>query len=211
MVDYHLQSTLIEPFLSNPLHSRDASGDESLFPASTLSPRSDYESSSDVTSLLLTARSTTPTNLLEQSGFGLSGSYTNARESAGLGKWTKCSTLGIPSGTSSRILGKESPWPQNFHLEQNSNTFTPTPFESVCSQISRTPSPGISKVLLSLSDHSLARPCTPNASTLYKNTKTHCNPSELGQQTYDECVVSECCESDHLLVFLRFNSSSFKS
>lgn len=201
MVDYQIPTKFSAPFSANSFHLRDdfvalnASGDESVFPASTLSPRSDYASSSDVTSLMLTARSASPTNLFEEDGISLSASGTSAKVSDNHVKWTKDSTfpnLPLANKTSPKMLETVTPQLTNYFSEQHSTMFMPITAESVCggAQRSRTPSPGISKMLLSLSDHVLERPCTPNASTLYKNTKTHCNPSELGQQTYDECMVS---------------------
>lgn len=196
MMDYQPPPTFTMPSLANSLHLKDAalnaSGDESVFPASTLSAHSDYDSSSDITSLLLTARSASPTNVLEESGFGLSTSHTGAFGE--VENWTKHDTFpNLPrnNSTSPNNLDIQvTSQPTNFFLEQSSTLFMPIPIESVHSQRSRTPSPGISKMLLSLSVHPVERPCTPNASTLYRNTKTHCNPSELGQQTYDECMVS---------------------
>ena len=54
----------------------------------------------------------------------------------------------------------------------------------------RAASPGITKMLASLEDHPPERPCTPTASTLYRNTEVHCNPSWLGRCTFEECMVS---------------------
>ena len=167
MVDYQIPTNFTSPLLANTGHLRDSasniSGDESVFPASTLSIHSDLESSSDITSLLLTARSTSPTTLLDGSGtFHASfGDKDASWETVDLEKSIKHSDTDLtPLGT------------------------------TVNSQRSRTPSPGISKMLLSLSDHPVERPCSPSASSLYRNTNTHCNPSELGQRTYDECMVS---------------------
>ena len=200
-MDYQIPTKFYAPFSANSLHLRDdfvalnASGDESVFPASTLSPRSDYDSSSDMTSLMLTARSASPTNLFEEDNFSLSASRTGAKVSDNHVKWTKDSSypnLPLTNKASPKMPETFTPQLTNYFSEQHNSMFMPITAESVCgsAQRSRTPSPGISKMLLSLSDHVLERPCTPNASTLYKNTKTHCNPSELGQQTYDECMVS---------------------
>ena len=118
-----------------------------------------------MTSLFLTtAPSTIGSGWLDESGFYLSTGYKNARDTVDFAKWTK-----------------------------HDDTDITTQGKTVSSSRSRTPSPGISKMLLSLSDHPVERPCSPNASSLYRNTKTHCNPSELGQQTYDECMVSFSC------------------
>ena len=207
MVDYQIPTKFPASLFGNSLHLRDdfvalnASGDESVFPASTLSPRSDYDSLSDMTSLMLTARSASSTNLFEEDGFSLSASHTGANVSANYEKWTKDSTfanLPLTNKTSPERLKTVTPQLTNYFSEQHNSMFIrPITTESVCrsAQRSRTPSPGISKMLLSLSDHVLECPCTPNASALYKNTKTHCNPSELGQQTFDECMVSEYCEN----------------
>lgn len=206
MTDYRVSTSLAGSSLSNPFHLKDialnTSGDESVFPASTLSPRSDCGSSSDLTSLLWTARSTSPKNILEDSAFGRSVGKENATEfsvgqtgrmrSADSGTWRKDhSWVKIPLtvATSSEKQDRRSPsLSRIFHMEENNTRFMPISATGVNLQRSRTPSPGMSKMLLSLSDHVLECPCTPNASTLYKNTRTHCNPSELGQQTYDECM-----------------------
>jgi len=188
MVDYQISTTnFTTPFLGNSLHLRDvalnASGDESVFPASTLSAHSDYDSSSDVTSLLLTARSASPTNLVEENYNSLSVGHTGERgSSVGLKNNTMA---GSPKNLDLTVASH----PTNLFLEQSNTMFMPILAETAHTQRSRAPSPGISKMLLSLSDHPVERPCTPTASTLYRNTKTHCNPSELGQQTYDECMM----------------------
>lgn len=169
MVDHQFPTNLTSPFTAKKGDFQDSasniSGDESVFPASTLSAHSDLESCSDMTSLFLTtAPSTISSGWLDESGFYLSTGYKNARDTVDFAKWTK-----------------------------HDDTDITTQGKTVSSSRSRTPSPGISKMLLSLSDHPVERPCSPNASSLYRNTKTHCNPSELGQQTYDECMVSFSC------------------
>ncbi|XP_078354099.1 uncharacterized protein LOC144638732 isoform X1 [Oculina patagonica] len=196
MVDYQMPTSFTTPFSAKAAQLRDSasivSGDESIFPASTLSMHSDFDSSSDMTSLLMTARSTSPTMLLGESGFHTSLGHKDPREPEDFEKWTKHENTDLtPFGTNDTSLIKleKQDTPSTFVLEQDSGRFTPIYGKGVISPRSRTPSPGISKMLLSLSDHSVERPCSPNASTLYKNTKTHCNPSELGQQTYDECMM----------------------
>ena len=161
--------------LSIPFHLREfalnASGDGSVFPASTLSPPSDCDSSSDLMSSLLEDSVCCMSTLGHKSDLG-PGSL-NGTKSTGLGIWTP------------EMQDKRSPrWLNNAKL-------MPIASSSVYLPRSQTPSPGTSKMLLSLSDHAPERPCTPNASTLYKNTRIHCNPSDLGQQTYEECMVSE--------------------
>ena len=180
------------PFTANAAHLRDSgsyvSGDESVLPASTLSARSDFDSSSDATSLLMAARSTSPTSLLGESGFHLSvGDKADPMETVNFETWMKHADTDLV-GYDTGPLKLDTP--TTFALEQDGGSFVPINTKVVISPRSRTPSPGISKMLLSLSDHPVERPCSPNASSLYKNTKTHCNPSELGQQTYDECMVS---------------------
>lgn len=198
MVDYQMPTSYSTPFSAKVAHLRDSasnvSGDESILPASTLSMRSDFDSSSDMTSFLTTARSTSPTSLLGQSGFDMSAGGEDQRETLDFEKWMKhADTDFSPLGTTdtSPINLDKPDTPTMLVLDQGNDRFRPLHGKGVISPRSRTPSPGISKMLLSLSDHSVERPCSPNASTLYKNTKTHCNPSELGQQTYDECMVSE--------------------
>ncbi|PFX28886.1 uncharacterized protein LOC111325666 [Stylophora pistillata] len=164
MVDHHFPTNLTSPFMTTKGDFLDSassiSGNESVFPASTLSPRSDLESSSDMTSLLLTtAPSTKGTSFLDESGFHLPTGNLNIRDTVDFEKWT-----------------------------EHDDTHLTTQGKTVSTPRSQTPSPGISKMLLSLSDHPVERPCSPSASSLYRNTKTHCNPSELGQQTYDECM-----------------------
>lgn len=190
MVEYKIPSDLTSPLMANAVHLKDsvfyASGDESIFPASTA--YSECDSSSDMTSVLLTARSTNSTNLLEGNAADISVNDTSARQ-IDLKEYLSTNSPLIPGNRSKRV----SPQLTNFFSEQSSSAFMPIPAESANSVNSprSTPSPGISKMLRSLSDHPSERPCTPNASTLYKNTLTHCNPSELGQLTYDECMVSE--------------------
>lgn len=217
MVDYQIPTNFTTPFLAKGLHLRDSasnvSGDESIFPASTLSACTDFDSSSDMTSLLMTARSTSPTSFfLEESGFHLSLGHNNPRETVDFEKWKKHDTstdLCSTNGTSPMNLDNgDSHTPASLILEQNDARFTPIHAKSVNSQRSRTPSPGISKMLLSLSDHPVERPCSPNASTLYRNTKTHCNPSELGQQTYNECMVSD---KSVLLLLVYFKTLSVQT
>lgn len=192
MVDYHIPRNYT-PLSEKAAHLRDpasyVSGDESVLPASTLSGRSDFDSSSDMTSLLMTARSTSPMSLLGESGFHMSIGNKDPMET--FETWLKhADTDLVRYDTTPLNLDKRDP-PSTFALEQDGGSFMPINTKGVISQRSRTPSPGISKMLLSLTDHPVERPCSPNASSLYKNTKTHCNPSELGQQTYDECMVSE--------------------
>lgn len=198
MVDYQMPTSFTTPFLAKAAQLRDSasniSGDESVLPASTLSIRSDFDSSSDMTSLLMTARSTSPTSLLGESGFYMPVGHKDPREPEVFEKWmTRDNTDLTPFGTNntSPIKLDKQDTLTTFDLAQDNGRFTPIHGKGVISPRSRTPSPGISKMLLSLTDHPVERPCSPNASTLYKNTKTHCNPSELGQQTYDECMVSE--------------------
>lgn len=194
MVDYHIPRNYT-PFISKAAHLRDSasyvSGDESVLPASTLSVCSDFDSASDMTSLLMTARSTSPTSLLGESGFHLSVGSKDPVETVNFETWMKhADTDLVRYDTIPLKLGKRDT-PTTFALEQDGGSFIPINSKAVISPRSRTPSPGMSKMLLSLSDHPVERPCSPNASSLYKNTKTHCNPSELGQQTYDECMVSQ--------------------
>ena len=190
MVEYKILSDLTSPLMADAVHLKDsvfyASGDESIFPASTA--YSEWDSSSDMTSILLTAQSTNSTNLLEENVADISVNDTTAR------KIDRKDDLPTNSPFMAGNHGKRvRPQLTNFFSEQSSAAFMPIPAESANSVTSprSTPSPGISKMLRSLSDHPSERPCTPNASTLYKNTLTHCNPSELGQLTYDECMVSE--------------------
>lgn len=191
MVEYQIPSDLTSPLMANAVHLKDsvfyASGDESIFPASTA--YSDCDSSSDMTSVLLTARSTNSTNLLEENAADISVNNTTVRQIDLKEDLSTTNSPLIPGNRGKRV----SPQLTNFFSEQSSTAFMPIPAESANSVTSprSTPSPGISKMLRSLSDHPSERPCTPNASTLYKNTLTHCNPSELGQLTYDECMVSE--------------------
>lgn len=196
--------------LSNPLHLREVSlnstGDESIFPASSLSPCSDCNSSSELTPISCTAGSASSTNILEDSVFGrflvdenamgLSIGHTDERESTILGTRRKDQSIIKPSWTNlksfkEQVSRRTPPISKMFHVEQNNAAFMPITATSFISQRSRTPSLGISKMLLHLSDHAVEHPCTANASTLYKNTRTHCNPSELVQQTYEECMVSK--------------------
>lgn len=193
MVDCHLPRNHT-PFIAKAAHLRDSasyvSGDESVLPASTLSVRSDFDSASDMTSLLMTARSTSPTSLLGESGFHLSLGDKDPVEAISFETWMKDSdTDAVRYDTNPLRLDKRGTL-TTFALEQGSGSFMPINTKGFISPRSRTPSPGIGKMLLSLSDHPVERPCSPNASSLYKNTKTHCNPSELGQQTYNECMVS---------------------
>lgn len=188
-MDYHIPRNHT-PFITKTAHLRDSasyvSGDESVLPASTLSVCSDFDSASDMTSLPVTARSTSPTSLLGESGFHLSMGDKDPMEET----WVKdVDTDTVRYDTSPLKLDKRGT-PTTFTLEQNSSSFMPINTKVFISPRSRTPSPGIGKMLLSLSDHPVERPCSPNASSLYKNTKTHCNPSELGRQTYNECMVS---------------------
>lgn len=206
MVEYKIPSDLTSPLMANAVHLKDsvfyASGDESIFPASTA--YSECDSSSDMTSVLLTARSTNSTNLLEGNAADISVNDTSARQ-IDLEEDLSTNSPLIPGNRSKRV----SPQLTNFFSEQSSSAFMPIPAESANSVTSprSSPSPGISKMLRSLSDHPSERPCTPNASTLYKNTLTHCNPSELGQLTYDECMVSEWnCEKKKGLFLERVNS-----
>ena len=190
MVEYKILSDLTSPLMADAVHLKDsvfyASGDESIFPASTA--YSEWDSSSDMTSILLTARSTNSTNLLEENVADILVNDTTARK-IDLKDDLPTNSPFVAGNHGKRV----SPQLTNFFSEQSSTAFMPIPAESANSVTSprSTPSPGISKMLRSLSDHPSERPCTPNASTLYKNTLTHCNPSELGQLTYDECMVSE--------------------
>ena len=194
MVDYHILRNY-SPFTAKAAHVRDSasyiSGDESVLPASTLSACTDFDSSSDMMSLLMTARSTSPTSLLGESGIHLSVADKDPLGAVNFETWKKHvdHTDLVRCETTALQLDKRDT-PTTFTLEQDGGSSMPINTKVVISPRSRTPSPGISKMLLSLSDHSVERPCSPNASSLYKNTKTHCNPSELGQQTYDECMVS---------------------
>jgi len=193
MVDYHMPRNY-SPFTAKAAHLRDSasyvSGDESVIPASTLSAYSDFDSSSDMTSLLMTARSTSPTSLLRENDFHLSVGAKDPMDTVNFETWMKHPDAELVGyDTTPLKLGKRDT-PMTFSSKQDGGSFMPINTKFVISPRSRTPSPGISKMLLSLSDHPLERPCSSNASSLYKNTKTHCNPSELGQQTYDECMVS---------------------
>lgn len=196
MVDYQMPTSFITPFSANIAHLRDSasnnSGDESILPASTLSMHSDFDSSSEMTSLLMTARSTSPTSFLGESGFHLSLGREDVRETVDFEKWIENDNTDFTprrTNNTSLVNPDKQDTPTTFFLDQDNGRLTS--IHDVISPQSRTPSPGISKMLLSLSDHPVERPCSPSASTLYKNTKTHRNPSELGQQTYDECMVSK--------------------
>ncbi|XP_074610976.1 uncharacterized protein LOC141865551 isoform X2 [Acropora palmata] len=208
MMHYEARTSPMGRSFSNPLHLREVSlnstGDESIFPTSTLSPRSDCSSSSDLISISWTARSGNSTNFLEDSVFGrslvdensmrLSFGHTDERESTVLGNWRKDQSITKPSWTNfksskEQVSRRTLPISKMFQMEQSNAGFMPITFTNFFSQRSHTPSPGISKMLLSLRDHAVKHPCTANASTLYQNTRTHCNPSELGQQTRDECMV----------------------
>ena len=182
------------PFIAKAAHLRDSasyvSGDGSILPASTLSVRSDFDSASDMTSLLMTERSTSPTSLLGESGFHLSVGDKDPIETANFETWMKQADTDAARYDTNPLKLDKRGTPTAFALEQDSDGFMPINTKAFISPRSRTPSPGIGKMLLSLSDHPVERPCSPNASSLYKNTKTHCNPSELGQQTYNECMVS---------------------
>ena len=211
MVDYHIPRNYT-PFSAKAAHLRDpasyVNGDESFLPADTLSVHSDFDSSSDMTSLLMTTRSTSPTSLLGESGFHISIGDKDPVETVNFETWMKhTDTDLVRYDTTPLKLGK-SDTPTTFAMEQDSGRFMPINTKIVISPRSRTPSPGMTKMLLSLSDHHVERPCSPNASSLYKNTKTHCNPSELGQQTYNECMVSE--ESLGTIVSNFFCSGSVK-
>lgn len=196
MVDYEMPTSFTTPFSAKIAHLRDSasniSGDESILPASTLSMRSDFDSSSEMTSLLMTARSTSPTSFLGESGFHLSLGREDPTETVDFEKWMEHDNTDLTThrrNDTSRVNPDKQDSPTTFFLDQDNGGLTPV--HGVISARSRTPSPGMSKMLLSLSDHSVERPCSPSASTLYKNTKTYCNPSELGKETYDECMVSK--------------------
>lgn len=203
MVDYQIPRNFTTPFTAKAAHLRDSasyfSGDESVLPASTLSAHSDFDSSSDMTSLLMTARSTSPTSLLGEGGFHMSVGDKDPMETVNFEKHADTDLTSLLRYDTNPLKLEKGETPTTFAFEQDSGSFMPINAKVVISQRSRTPSPGISKMLLSLSDHPVERPCSPNASSLYKNTKTYCNPSELGQQTYNECMVSE--ESLGILVF----------
>ena len=235
MMNYEARTSPMGRSFSNPLHLREVSlnstGDESIFPTSTLSPRSDCNSSSDLTSISWTARSGNSTNFLEDSVFGrslvdensmrLSFGHTDGRESTILGNWRKDQSIIKPSWTNvksskEQVSRRTPPISKMFQMEQSNAGFMPITATNFFSQRSRTPSPGISKMLLSLGDHAVKHPCTANASTLYQNTRTHCNPSELGQQTHDECMVSNvikvtlCYHSGSLLDWQRMYKKQMK-
>ena len=179
-------------------------------PPSTLSGYSDYSSSSDFPSFLHTVQPASPTNFPEGNEGNPTSFRNDERQPIDMESLTPLSVFHDLGSKQARLFDVScKPLDEKLHvgyvnsdfitddclLDTISPRLIPVKAESATPPKARTPSPGMSKMLLSLLDHPLERPCTPNASSLYRNTKTHCNPSELGQYTYDECMVCICRNS----------------
>ena len=233
MVD--CRPNIADPRLSVPERSKAWSGDESTIPDSTLSVYSDgRDTEFDVTSSLPTVRSLSPaSNFLED--------YVSSPENTL--KYENTNGYSFEQGKDTSLdscFQKQDIWSFSYRFNPemescfaNSKPTPPIPDASSPdhrtflpvnpmpgqASVARTASPGMNKMLLSLLDHPVERQCSPVASTLYKNTATHCNPSWLGQYTLDECVVSWHCspsekdDEDQTTLFenfaqiLHFNSS----
>lgn len=204
MVD--CRPNIADPRLSVPERSKAWSGDESTIPDSTLSVYSDgRDTEFDVTSSSPTVRSLSPaSNFMED--------YLSSPENTL--KYENTNGHSFEQGKDASLdscFQKQDVWSFSYRFNPemescftNSKPTPPIPDASSPdhrtflpinpmpgqASVARTASPGMNKMLLSLLDHPVERQCSPVASTLYKNTATHCNPSWLGQYTLDECVVS---------------------